>query len=132
MQRLFICWQDDLVKHEFARSLLALIDHHRSLGVQCALAVRDRLRADQAVDFVVISKAAVLLEEEQGDSDYRRGRSSVYFKQVERWAGRFESIWGHGSDSAPFILQSYEATARPMLDAGTWNEDTVREAAARL
>ncbi|MBZ6083470.1 hypothetical protein KVH02_21910 [Streptomyces olivaceus] len=132
VQRLFICWQDDLARHDFARSLLALVDHHRSLGVQCALGVRDRLRADQAVDFVVVSKAAVLLEEEQGDTDYRRGRSSVYFKHVERWAGRFESIWGHGSDSAPFVLQSYEATARPMLDAGTWDDAAVREAASRL
>ncbi|MEV1061566.1 hypothetical protein [Streptomyces sp. NPDC050263] len=132
VQRLFICWQDDLARQEFARALLSLIDHHRSLGVQCALAVRDRLRADQAVDFVVISKAAVLLEEEQGDADYRRGRSSVYFKQVERWAGRFESVWGHGSDSAPFTLQSYEAAVRPLLDAGTWDELVVRGAAARL
>ncbi|MCF4139886.1 hypothetical protein L1856_28350 [Streptomyces sp. Tue 6430] len=132
VQRLFICWQDDLSRRDFAHALLTLIDHHRSLGVQCALAVRDRLRADQAVDFVVISNAAVLLEEEQGDADYRRGRSSVYFKQVERWAGRFESIWGHGSDSAPFALQAYEATARPMLDAGTWDDAAVRATASRL
>ncbi|MEF9904668.1 hypothetical protein [Streptomyces sp. P9-A2] len=132
VQRLFICWQDDLVREDFARNLLTLVDHHRSLGVQCALAVRDRLRADQAVDFVVVSKAAVLLEEEQGDSDYRRGRSSVYFKHVERWAGRFESIWGHGSDSAPFVLQSYESLVRPMLDAGTWDETAVRGTAVRL
>ncbi|MFM9580401.1 hypothetical protein [Streptomyces caniscabiei] len=132
IQRLFICWQDDLVREDFARALLPLIDHHRSLGVQCALAVRDRLRADQAVDFVVIAKAAVLLEEEQGDSDYRRGRSSVYFKQVERWAGRFESVWGHGSDSAPFNLQSYEAAVRPLLGAGTWDETAVQETVARL
>ncbi|MDT3725038.1 hypothetical protein ROS62_09080 [Streptomyces sp. DSM 41972] len=132
IQRLFICWQDDLAREDFARSLLELVDHHRSLGVQCALAVRDRLRADQAVDFVVVSKAAVLLEEEQGDADYRRGRSSVYFKHVERWAGRFESIWGHGSDSAPFVLQSYETTVRPMLNGGAWDEAAVREAAARL
>lgn len=132
VQRLFICWQDDLGRQDFARSLLALVDHHRSLGVQCALAVRDRLRADQAVDFVVIAKAAVLMEEEQGDADYRQGRSSVYFKQVERWAGRFESIWGHGSDSAPFTLQSYEAAVRPMLDAGTWDASAVLGAAARL
>ncbi|MEU3094184.1 hypothetical protein ABZ690_04975 [Streptomyces sp. NPDC006967] len=132
VQRLFICWQDDLAREDFARSLLALVDHHRSLGVQCALAVRDRLRADQAVDFVVVSKAAVLLEEEQGDAGYRRGRSSVYFKHVERWAGRFESIWGHGSDSAPFVLQSYETAVRPMLNAGAWDESAVREAAARL
>jgi hypothetical protein len=132
VQRLFICWQDDLAKQDFAQALLALVDHHRSLGVQCALAVRDRLRADQAVDFVVISKAAVLVEEEQGDADYRRGRSSVYFKHVERWAGRFESVWGHGSDSAPFALQSFEATVRPMLGAGTWDEAAVRDTANLL
>jgi hypothetical protein len=132
IQRLFICWQSDLVKEKFARALLELIDHHRSLGVQCAITVRDRLRADQAVDFVVISKAAVLVEEEQGDADYRRGRSSVYFKQVERWAGRFESVWGHGPDSAPFALQAYESKARPMLDARTWDEAAVSSTVSRL
>ena len=68
IQRLFICWQTDLARADFARALLALIDHHRSLGVQCALAVRDRLRRIKPVDFVVISNAAVLLEEEQGDA----------------------------------------------------------------
>jgi hypothetical protein len=132
VQRLFICWTADLAREDFARSLLQLIDHHRSLGVQCALAVRDRLRADQAIDFVVISHAAVLVEEEQGDAEYLRGRSSVYFKQVERWAGRFESVWGHGSLSAPSILSSYESQVRPLLAARTWDEDDVRAAVARL
>jgi hypothetical protein len=132
VQRLFICWQNDLVKPDFAQSLLELIDHHRSLGVQCAIAVRDRLRADQAIDFVVVSHAAVLVEEEQGDADYLRGRSSVYFKQVERWAGRYESIWGHGSDSAPFALQTYEARVRPMLAADSWDQDSVRATVGQL
>lgn len=132
IQRLFICWTADLAREDFARSLLQLIDHHRSLGVQCGLAVRDRLRADQAIDFVVISHAAVLVEEEQGDAEYLRGRSSVYFKQVERWAGRFESVWGHGSLSAPSILSTYESRVRPLLTARTWDEDEVRAAVARL
>lgn len=132
IQRLFICWTADLVREGFARSLVQLVDHHRSLGVQCALAVRDRLRADQAIDFVVVSRAAVLVEEEQGDAEYLRGRSSVYFKQVERWVGRYESVWGHGSDSAPFLLSAYEAQVRPMLAALTWDEDAVRSAVDRL
>ncbi|WP_031227516.1 hypothetical protein [Streptomyces roseochromogenus] len=132
IQRLFICWADDLAKESFARSLLELIDHHRSLGVQCALAVRDRLRADQAIDFVVISNAAVLVEEEQGDAEYIRGRSSVYFKSVERWAGRFESTWGHGSTSAPFALSAFESRVRPMLAGAGWDEDAVRATIAQL
>ncbi|MFE4666798.1 hypothetical protein ACFRI7_18410 [Streptomyces sp. NPDC056716] len=132
IQRLFICWTVDLVKEDFGRSLLQLIDHHRSLGVQCALAVRDRLRADQAIDFVVVSHAAVLVEEEQGDAEYLRGRSSVYFKSVERWAGRYESLWGHGSHSAPFALSTYETRVRPMLTAGEWDEAAVRATVDRL
>ncbi|MEU5714237.1 hypothetical protein AB0G71_00335 [Streptomyces sp. NPDC020403] len=132
VQRLFICWADDLARAEFGRSLLQLVDHHRSLGVQCALAVRDRLRADQAIDFVVVSKAAVLVEEEQGDAEYVRGRSSVYFKSVERWAGRFESIWGHGSTSAPFALAAYEARVRPMITGLDWDEEAVRAVVAQL
>jgi hypothetical protein len=132
VQRLFICWANDLARAEFGRSLLQLVDHHRSLGVQCALAVRDRLRADQAIDFVVVSKAAVLVEEEQGDAEYLRGRSSVYFKSVERWAGRFESVWGHGSSSAPFALTTYESQVRPMTTGLTWDEGAVRAVIAQL
>lgn len=122
IDRLFIVFRDDLVKQDFARALLELIGQHRDLGVTCGLAVRDRLRADQAVDVVIFASAAVLVEEEQGDAEYNRGRSSVYFKGVERWTGRFESVWGHGADSAPRILQAYEAVARPMLDAGAWDD----------
>ncbi|MEV8098848.1 hypothetical protein [Kitasatospora sp. NPDC085879] len=132
IQRLFICWARDLMREDYARSLLQLIDHHRSLGVTCGIAVRDRLRADQAIDFVVVSRAAVLVEEDQGDADYTRGRSSVYFKQVDRWTGRFESIWGHGAGAAPFTLQSYESAARPMLDAGTWEQSRATEAVDKL
>ncbi|MFJ2112971.1 MULTISPECIES: hypothetical protein [unclassified Streptomyces] len=126
IQRLFITRASDLAQEVFATALLQLINHHRALGVQCGIAVRDRLRADQAIDFVVVSGAAVLVEEEQGDAEYTRGRSSVYFKQVDRWTGRFESIWGHGTTSAPFILQSYEAAVRPMLDGGGWDAARAR------
>ncbi|MGW1074949.1 hypothetical protein [Streptomyces sp. NPDC002537] len=132
IDRLFISYQDDLSREDYARPLLQLIDQHRQLGVTCGLAVRDRLRADQAVDVVILAAAAVLVEEEQGDADYNRGRSSVYFKGVERWVGRFESVWGHGPDSAPMFLQAYEATARPMLDAGTWDTDRVKQAVEAL
>lgn len=132
VQRLFIGWAEDLARESYAQSLTQLINHHRALGVQCGIAVRDRLRAEQAVDFVVVSGAAVLVEEEQGDADYTHGRSSVYFKQVDRWTGRFESIWSHGADSAPFVLQSYEAVVRPMLDAGVWDAARVRAAVSEL
>ncbi|MFI6006699.1 hypothetical protein ACIA98_41245 [Streptomyces sp. NPDC051366] len=132
IDRLFIVFAADLAKQEFAASLLALVGQHRDLGVTCGLAVRDRLRADQAVDVVVFANAAALVEEEQGDADYQRGRSSVYFKGVGRWAGRFESVWGHGADSAPRVLQAYEATARPMLDAGTWDDSRISTTVASL
>ncbi|WP_086705727.1 hypothetical protein [Streptomyces antimycoticus] len=127
IDRLFIAYQGDLAREEYARELLKLITHHRELGVTCGLAVRDRLRADQAVDVIIIAAAAVLVEEEQGDVDYAKGRSSVYFKGAERWIGRFESVWGHGADAAPRILQRYEATVRPMLDGDTWDTDRVRQ-----
>ncbi|MDJ0384973.1 hypothetical protein [Streptomyces sp. G-G2] len=132
IDRLFIVFAADLAKQEFAASLLALVGQHRDLGVTCGLAVRDRLRADQAVDVVVFASAAALVEEEQGDADYQRGRSSVYFKGVGRWAGRFESVWGHGADSAPRVLQAYEAAARPMIDAGTWDERRIGTTVAGL
>ncbi|MET9603157.1 hypothetical protein [Streptomyces sp. NPDC006459] len=132
IDRLFIVHAADLARQEFASSLLSLVGQHRDLGVTCGLAVRDRLRADQAVDVVIFANAAALVEEEQGDADYNRGRSSVYFKNVGRWAGRFESVWGHGADSAPRVLQAYEATARPMLDASTWDETRVSATVADL
>uniref|UniRef100_A0AAU2AB01 Uncharacterized protein n=1 Tax=Streptomyces sp. NBC_00093 TaxID=2975649 RepID=A0AAU2AB01_9ACTN len=132
IQRLFICYRADLIREDYARNLLQLITMHRQMGVTCGLAVRDRLRADQAVDVIIIASAAALVEEEQGDADYSKGRSSVYFKGVERWTGRFESVWGHGTDSAPMTLQSYESTARPMLDAQTWDSDRAEAAVDQL
>ncbi|MER5870531.1 hypothetical protein [Streptomyces sp. NPDC002044] len=132
IDRLFIVHAADLAKEDFARSLLELIGQHRDLGVTCGLAVRDRLRADQAVDVVIFANAAALVEEEQGDADYQRGRSSVYFKGVARWADRFESAWGNGADSAPRALQRYEAAARPQLDAGAWDGARISGAVASL
>ncbi|MFG2525767.1 hypothetical protein [Streptomyces sp. NPDC048527] len=132
IDRLFICKADDLTQPDFARDLLELINHHRGLGVTCGLAVRDRLHADQAVDVVVFAAAAALVEEEQGDAGYTTGRSSVYFKGIERWTGRFESVWGHGSDAAPQVLQRYETAARPLLDADTWDTDRVKRAVEDL
>jgi len=132
IQRLFICYRADLIREEYVRNLLPLIAMHRQMGVTCGLAVRDRLRADQAVDVVIIASAAALVEEEQGDADYTTGRSSVYFKGVERWIGRFESIWGHGADSAVTTLQAYENGVRPLLDAAAWDTGRAEEAVDRL
>lgn len=132
ISRLFIVYAGDLAKQEFAAAFLDLVGQHRDLGVTCGLAVRDRLRADEAVDVVIFANAAALVEEEQGDAEYNRGRSSVYFKGIARWTGRFESVWGQGADSAPRVLQAYEATARPLLDAGTWNDSRISTAVASL
>ncbi|OCC09084.1 hypothetical protein [Streptomyces sp. PTY087I2] len=125
IRRLFIAYRDDLVEEGYATSLLELIDRHRDLGVICGIAVRDRLRAEEAVDFIVFASAAVLVEEEQGDSAYRRGRSSVYFKGVGRWIRRFESVWGQGSGAGPRRLEKYEAAVRPMLGTDQWVQDRV-------
>lgn len=132
INRLYIVYRDDLLKQDFAAALLELIGRHRDIGVTGGLAVRDRLRADEAVDYVVFAGAAVLVEEEQGDADYTKGRSSVYFKSVDRWRSRFENVWGTGADSAPRALQAYEATARPMLDASTWDEQRAARAVDAL
>ncbi|MFE2292016.1 hypothetical protein [Streptomyces sp. NPDC059452] len=118
IHRLFIAHRADLVDQRYATALLELIDRHRGLGVTCGIAVRERLRAEEAVDAIVFASAAVLVEEEQGDADYRHGRSSVYFKGVDRWTRRFESAWGQGSDAGSRRLEKYEAVVRPMLGAG--------------
>jgi len=126
--RIYICWEKDLSKQAFAAALLPLVDYHRSLGVKCGLAVRDRLRADQAIDFVVITGGAVLVEEEQGDSAYLRGRSSIYFKNISRWADRFTSIWGDEATSPAVLrLTAYETAARPML-TGSWDTNKITTA----
>lgn len=132
VKRVFICWSRDLASKDFTQKLLALVDHHRDLGVQCGLAVRDGLRAEQAIDFVVVAQSAVLVEEDQGDVSYIRGRSSVYFKGVGRWIGRFESIWGHGTVSSAAALTSYERTTRPMLANGSWDADKARACIEQL
>jgi hypothetical protein len=132
IQRLFCCWADDLVREDFVRPLLALVDRHRSFGVHAGLAVRNRLSPEQEVDFVVVARGAVLIEDEQGDADYIRGRSAVRFKGVDRWIGRFESMWGYGSTSAPLVLQAYDSAVRPMLNGGTWDAAAAMASLAHL
>ncbi|MEU2516099.1 hypothetical protein [Streptomyces syringium] len=124
---MFIVHRDDLARESFARDLLTLISQHRQGGVTCGLAVREALRPEQAVDYIVFAAAAVLVEEEQGDADYTRGRSSVHFKNITRWQERFEAAWGHGADAAPMALQNYEILARPMLDGSTWDTDRIKQ-----
>ncbi|MEW1678107.1 hypothetical protein [Streptomyces noursei] len=128
INRLFIVRRDDLAREDYARDLLTLINQHRQIGVTAGLAVRDRLRPEEAVDYIVFAGAAVLVEEEQGDSDYNHGRSSVHFQGIDRWTERFDNVWGTGAHAAPVTLQAYEALARPMLDGGTWDSDRVRQA----
>ncbi|MFZ3475921.1 hypothetical protein ACODT3_40815 [Streptomyces sp. 4.24] len=132
IDRIYIVHAADLAKRDFAAALLDLADAHRDLGVTCGLAVRDRLRADQAVDYVVLAGAAALVEEEQGDAEYNRGRSSVYFKGVGRWSERFKDTWGQGADSAPRTLQAYEAVVRPMLAAGAWDDARISSTVSGL
>ncbi|MFF7234476.1 hypothetical protein [Streptomyces sioyaensis] len=127
INRLFIAWRDDLAREEYARDLLALINQHRQIGVTAGLAIRDRLRPEEAVDYIVFAAAAALVEEEQGDADYNNGRSTVYFQGVERWTERFEGVWGHGAHCATMTLQTYENLTRPMIDADAWDADRVTQ-----
>lgn len=128
VRRIFICWAADLEAERYARDLQRLVDSQRSMGVRCGLAVRDRLSAEQAVDFLVISRAAVSVQEDQAT----RGRISVYFKDVNRWVRRHESLWAHGGASAASALAAYENAIRPMLASGAWDKDTVRVCVEQL
>ncbi|TDT94171.1 hypothetical protein EDD99_8083 [Streptomyces sp. 846.5] len=125
IDRLFICFLADLQREDYARALLQLLDHHRSFGVTCGLALRDDLPDNLAVDAVVFAEAAVLVEEEQGDADYTEGRSTVYFTDLGRWAPRVQDAWSHGG-SAGLRLQGYEAAASAMVTAGCWDEARIR------
>jgi hypothetical protein len=128
VRRIFICWAADLEAERYARELQRLVDNQRSLGVHCGLAVRDRLSAEQAVDFLVISRAAVSVQEDQAT----RGRTSVHFKDVDRWVRRHESLWAHGPASAASALAAYENVIRPMLSSRAWDKDAVRTCVERL
>jgi hypothetical protein len=127
IQRVFICRLADLLRRNFAADLLELVAYHRSLGVQCGLSVREWLRPEQSVDFVVIGLAAALVEEEQGDENYGTGRSTVVFKNVRKWADRFTTIWAPiGSYSAVSRLQRYESAVKPMLGSRAWRPSAIR------
>jgi hypothetical protein len=128
IRRIFICWAADLETERYARDLQQLVDNQRSLGVHCGVAVRDRLSAEQAVDFLVISRAAVGVQEDQAT----RRRTSVHFKNIDRWVRRHESLWVHGSASAASALAAYESVTQPMLASGAWDKDAVRTCVERL
>lgn len=118
----------DLVTEGYARKLQELVNTQRAAGVQCGLAMRDHLTAEQAVDFLVVSRAAVSVQDNQAT----RGRISVYFKNVDRWVRRHESMWGHGQLSAASAPAAYEAPVRPMLISGSWDQEDVKACLSRL
>ncbi|MGH3731540.1 MAG: hypothetical protein ACRDTU_22765, partial [Micromonosporaceae bacterium] len=128
VRRVFICRTSDLVRKQFAADLMKLAALHRSLGVQCGLVTRESLSPDHAVDFVVVGRAAVLIEEEQGDERYGVGRSSISFKYAEKWERRFEAVWNPlGEDSAPSRLRRYADAVKPMFH-GSWRPSVAKAA----
>ena len=53
IRRILISWAADLAAEPYSRDLRELVDSQRATGVQCGLVVRDHLRPEQAVDFLV-------------------------------------------------------------------------------
>lgn len=128
VQRVFICRTASLADQQFAVALLELIDQHRAVGVTCGIAVRERLRPTEAVDFVVVARAAVLVEDEQGSIGYDSGRSTVHFKRVEVWRDRFASIWeSNETPAATEQLARFEPVVRHMVSSGVWQADSVTD-----
>ncbi|MEV3856941.1 hypothetical protein AB0J38_21750 [Streptomyces sp. NPDC050095] len=122
VDRLFVVARSDLLSPDFAGHLLALVDRHRQIGVHCGLAVDERLNTREGTDAVVFAHAAVLIEELQGDAAYSKGRSTLYFKDVDVQIGHFTRAWERGV-GASAALDAYEARVRPLLEA--WDEGAV-------
>lgn len=129
IQRVFICRGVDMAERQFADDLLKLVDQHRAIGVTCGLAVRERLRPTEAVDFVIFGGAAVLVEDEQGGVAYAEGRSTVHFRRLEAWRDRFTTIWeSNETPAATEQLARFERVVRSMTGTGQWRPDLVQEA----
>lgn len=129
IDRLFVCRREHLIDELFAKEFLALVDEHKASGVRPGLAVREALRAEQAVDYIVFGTGVVLIEEEQGDQDYTVGRSWARFKGTAGWIATFESVWGASDATSPAMLrlQSYETIVRAMIAGGTWEPKRILE-----
>ena len=81
------------------------------------------------MDAVVFDRAAVLVESEQANIEYTTGWSTIHFKRVETWIGRFDRVWQQNeTPSATALLADYESAVRPMLTANTWDGARVTEA----
>ncbi len=122
VDRVFICTLDDLATESFSRDILSLIEKHRSIGVNVGLAVRDFLPAILALDYVVFGNAAAIVEEEQANSEYTTGRSTLYFKRVDKWARLFGDLWRpNETPAATALLGTYAAAASVMHQNGNWD-----------
>lgn len=131
--RVFICQLDDLADKVFASDLLELVRRHKKIGVSCGLAIREHLRPQQAVDFIVFGNGAVIVEEEQADSAYTSGRSTIYFKRVDTWSSTFNDLWDDNETSAaPSILGRYEVLIEQALDHPRWSRAAVKRELAGI
>lgn len=111
ISRVFLVGSDILKDDEEAAALWWILKDHRGIGVSVSLHIIDLLAPEFAEDYVIYQKDAVLVEVEQGDVDFSRGKVTVFFdsRTIDAYAKRFQYLHtSNDTKTAEEVLALFE------------------------
>jgi hypothetical protein len=92
--RIFLLHSDLLTGPADVQRMLEIAKMHEAMGVTVRMHLVDLLSAEYIEDFVLYRNDAVLVEAEQGDVDFLRGKVVVYFdaQSIDKYGACFDYL----------------------------------------
>ncbi|HZM79167.1 MAG TPA: hypothetical protein VFC19_25840 [Candidatus Limnocylindrales bacterium] len=111
ISRVFLASSDLFNNDEEAAAFWSILEDHKSMGVNVTLHIIDLLAPEFAEDYVIYQKDAVLVEIEQGDVDFSRGKVTVFFdsRTIDAYTKRFQYLhMSNDTKTASEVLALFE------------------------
>jgi hypothetical protein len=92
--RIFLISKNLINSDENAKEFWEIMEIHKGMGVEVALHIVELLSPEYAEDYVIYSRDCVLVEIEQGDVEFSRGKVTVFFNSniIDTYLRRFDYL----------------------------------------
>lgn len=112
IRRIFLVSRELICESKYALQLFHEFRRHKSIGVDVGLHIIESLRQDYVEDFVVFYGVCVMLEVDQADVEFQRGRTDFDFRdaRIKLYIDKFNYIWNQNdTQSAKEVAANFEA-----------------------
>ncbi|HEV2756571.1 MAG TPA: hypothetical protein VG318_12445 [Actinomycetota bacterium] len=126
ISRIFLVEAALLRRDEDVLALWSVIESHRDIDVGVALHILDLLAPKYHEDFILYSRDCVLVEIQQGDIGFTRGKATIFFdgETIDDYARRFEYLSeANDTRAAADVLRAFQSKlVRTVGGPGTFEE----------